>query len=268
MYRNIEQYYLNRANGSANHVLSNYDVNYYATNKFCSQNPSMIGRIRNQLIRAINAQQTFPKLVILVLDDDLLSVIDKNRRSNEHTIRKMINWLMRQFERIVEAQKELLPEKAKKMFYPHFMWVEAPHHKYFKNNELRRNFNKILADTAKLYSNTSVFQLKKVWDTEDSNYFLKEANRFTSEGLIAYWSAIDRTTKFCDSTLMKKFAKIEFKNSNNKGFGLNNQLRENKTEEAYSYSKNDDKVRPSPLQQIDHHKKGKQAQRKLPPPPF
>ena len=49
-------------------------------------------------------------------------------------------------------------------------------------------------------------RLKNIWN-EDWTLFLKEQRRFTSQGLIDYWAAIDAATMFWDRTLRVIMAK-------------------------------------------------------------
>ena len=62
-----------------------------------------------------------------------------------------------------------------------------------------------------MHQNVLVLALKKVWDSRDSNLFIKDAYRFTAEGMKTYWKAVDRTLQFCDSTIMKRVEKVAFK---------------------------------------------------------
>ena len=57
----------------------------------------------------------------------------------------------------------------------------------------------------------SVLHLKKIWNPEDSKLFIEESNRFTALGFQTYWEAIDCTVKFCDTTILRRVAKLEFK---------------------------------------------------------
>ena len=44
---------------------------------------------------------------------------------------KVINWLMREYEKIIEAQKDYLPSKAKRDHLPQLVCIEAPYHDNF-----------------------------------------------------------------------------------------------------------------------------------------
>ena len=55
-----------------------------------------------------------------------------------------------------------------------------------------------------MHVNVSSLPLKKVWDDKDVNLF--NNHRFTAAGLRAYWEAVDKTTRYFDSVILKKNA--------------------------------------------------------------
>ena len=71
-----------------------------------------------------------------------------------------------------------------------------------------------MREVGKMHDNTSVLELKKVWNSKDEALYSKEQQRFSVEGMCTYWLAMDRTLKFCDSTIMRRVAKFELKPHN------------------------------------------------------
>ena len=55
-----------------------------------------------------------------------------------------------------------------------------------------------------MHENVSTLMLKKVWNPSDDTLFLKDHERFTSEGLKSYWEAVDRTVRYFDSVVLPK----------------------------------------------------------------
>ena len=128
---------------------------------------------------------------------------------------RLINWVMVEHEKLIQVQKEHLPPKAQRVSQPHIMWIKTPFHNCFSeaNNDARSRFNTCLCHTCKYNDNVSVLQLKQVWQPTDSSLYVKHAERFTNEGIRTYWDAMDRTVKFCDTTIMKRIFKTEYKPS-------------------------------------------------------
>ena len=149
-----------------------------------------------------------PKLVIVVPDDDVISAFkegDTGHRLSKNYSR-LTNYIMTEHERCIASYKEYLSAKSVKPYYPHILWIEAPMHDNFANNSQCYKFNKALQETAKLHHNVSTLMLKKVWDSKNMNLYLKDCQRFTSDGYYAYWEAVDRTVRYCDSVMLKKLA--------------------------------------------------------------
>ena len=88
------------------------------------------------------------------------------------------------------------------------VWIEAPMHNNYYNNAEREAFNRALNNAVKYHDNTKVLQLKKVWNTEDTNLYIQESSRYTSVGLNTYWQAVDCTVRYADTILFKK---LQFK---------------------------------------------------------
>ena len=209
--RSFEHYYRARKTMDYNaYAKAYFDVSGFFSN-FLSDNPSILSRIGNLLVQAIESKNNtkylpLPKIVVIVLDDDLIKALcsSENMKGFSKPMSRLLNFLMTEFECNVESFKENLPAKCVKSDFPHFLWIQVPLHENFGNNSLRFKFNKCLEDTARLHQNCSTLRLKKVWDTNDSNLFIKESQHFTAEGFRCYWEAVDKTRRYCDSVLLKK----------------------------------------------------------------
>ena len=164
----------------------------------------MISRIRNTMVTGIQEHKYLPKFVIVVIDDDLIRYINYPQYGISEALGKLVNWVMSEFNRIVAAQKDFLPKKARKPDQPHFMWIEAPYHISFQNNSLRAKFNRALQNMAKFNESHMVMQLKKGWIENDGNLFNGENRRYTVDGLKAYWLAVDKTVRYVDTIYLRK----------------------------------------------------------------
>ena len=111
---------------------------------------------------------------------------------------------MTEHERAVSAFKEYLPAKSLRSDFPQILWIQAPMHDGFTNNNLRYKFNKCLEDCVKSHSSTWTLALKKSWDPKDADLYISDCGRFTTSGFKTYWEAVDRTTCYFDSILLKK----------------------------------------------------------------
>ena len=163
-----------------------------------------------------------PKLIIIVPDDDIIKLISTEDmvKGFSKPVSRLLNYLMTEYEWVVAVFKELLPACCVQSYFPHFLWIQPPHHVNFKNNALRYKFNKCLDKVSKLHTNCSTLMLKKVWDPDNVDLYLKEQQRYTAEGFKAYWEAVDRTARYFDSIVLKKQDRKRFKKMNKASQGI------------------------------------------------
>ena len=166
--------------------------------------------MRNLLVNAIDKQPLLPKIITVVPDDDIARYVRKRARDmNDNTtieenMERVVSWLMREYQRIIEAYKaDKLQEKSKKPHYPYFIWIQAPLHVEFPNNHLREKFNKAMLTASLKFNDVCILEMKKIWDPENRNYYIGKSDRFTTEGLHVYWESIDRTICYADTTILK-----------------------------------------------------------------
>ena len=195
------------------YIRHHFEVSGFMTNSARSIGSNIISRMRSTLVGAIRDQKLFPKVIIMVPDMDIINYLLQRNAANSYVMGKTLYWLMNEFCKIISGYKDHLPPKAKKATYPHIIWIQAPCHNSFPKayNDLRQKFNLCLSKMGKLHLNTSVLELKKIWDPEDSTLVLPGSETLTAKGRVTYWEAVDRTVKYCDTTTLRKEAAKEFK---------------------------------------------------------
>ena len=208
--RSYEQYFQQHKCTDYNgYVKSHFDTTGYF-NSFLSDNLNILARMVNLMQSAL--QQTvgkkllpFPKLIIVVLDDDIIKVIgEDSQNALSASYSRVLNYIMNEYARCISTYKEFLPVKCLKTRYPHIIWIQCPEHENFSNNSQRFEFNHCLQEIIHFHPNVSTLELKKVWNTKNGNLYIKECQRYTAEGYRDYWEAVDRTVRYCDSIVLKK----------------------------------------------------------------
>ena len=104
----------------------------------------------------------------------------------------------------------LARNKAKWQNYPHLIWIEAPYHDIFHNNEMIQKFNNCLETTEKLHDKLVLVLKVKKYGVHLIQSLHQRVSK-TIAGYKSYWEAIERTVKFCDITSLKRIAKKEMK---------------------------------------------------------
>ena len=128
MSRSFDQYFMKKSS----YAKDNFDVYGFHSNKYMSADQSMASRYHNQIAKAIAKQPVFPKLILVVPDEDFIKHLSEAKKGFSEGCGRLLNDIMRQHNRYISSQKEdYLPAKAKKQHYPHIVWIEAPLHKNF-----------------------------------------------------------------------------------------------------------------------------------------
>ena len=145
--------------------------------------------------------------MVIILDDDIVKTLCYTSGNDlaKHYGR-IINFIVMEYTCSVTSYKENLPAKCIRSGYPHFLWIQASLHKHFPNNAECTKFNRSLEDVAKFHGSMDTLQLKKVWSSQDPGLFIGEnRNQFTTSGFHVYWEAVDKTVRYYDSIVLKKY---------------------------------------------------------------
>ena len=175
--------------------------------KGSSIDQNTVSHFRNNLAGIIGDQAVLPKFILIVPDNDIIRYFWYREHDTQEGYARLLKWLMSQYDLMILSQKERLPQKAKRAAEPVFIWIEPPLHDsiWSKENDLRSQFGRALASVASLHENTHALKLKKGWDESDRSLYNRDECRFTAAGLISYWKAVDKTMKYANTLLLKKW---------------------------------------------------------------
>ena len=153
---------------------------YYAMRS--SGNKHIIGRIVNSLIVGLNTRERLPRLIVLMLDKDLVNDLNVFDHTADNQIADCLNWLFHQIEMLVHRRKMELMEKKPDAVYssdPKIIVVDMLKRplKFLERStmagilSLRAKFNLILSDAAehfgfnRMYIETCNFEYQIKWGT-------------------------------------------------------------------------------------------------------
>ena len=201
----------NHLKSEQTYVIKNYDVKTYSGYHNKDVNPSYLACMQGQLIKAIHDRKLLPKAVIVVIEDDLIVDADFKEAGMAIVFKEHIEWLVSEFDSILQEYQGKLPEKAFHEDYTKFLWIAAPHHDSFSNNNARKKFNSALYAVVTPIANMNTIKLKGYWDTK--NFRLVNKGRLTGEGLFRYWEAIDMGFQFWQEVMLPS-RRRQFSNEN------------------------------------------------------
>ena len=209
-FKSFEEYYMRQPGERQTYMKVHYDVSAFVNSEYASANNNALSRMRNLIVHAIQGQVLLPKMIVVVTDDDFITYLHsfdpKLTDDISAPISRIINNIMTEYGRIIISHRDNLPLKSKCWNFPH-IWILPPFHDNFANNSQRVQLAAAIESTAKFHEQTSALELKKAWDAHNTGLFVQKSQRFTTEGYITYWDAVDKTVKFCDIILLKKAAK-------------------------------------------------------------
>ena len=192
-----------------------YEVKEFTTARNSVNTKNILSRLRNGLITALNEHNSLPRLIVMVVDDDIITSLparqhqSTDRTSLTNSYEHILSNLCKMLEIAIDCYKDMLPPKAKRDKFPHILWIAPPTHKFFseRNNEKRVKFTTALSTVVAIQRNMSMLKLVKHWNHDDGNLFLEQQYRYTTEGLNKYWASVDASIKFWDVAIVKKFEK-------------------------------------------------------------
>ena len=244
-------------------MMCNYEIKpYYGSS--LEVNKSLIGRVRNQYVCAINDLTLLPKVVLIVLDDNLVDNVKIKDFGVSDIYGRLTHWLASKLNKLTETHKDQMPGRATRMDAPMFIGMLPPTHKNFNNNILRVKMANSMKSGLATNPNHITLHMKKVWDPEDGTLYRE--GHFTKSGFKSYWLSIDSALEFWDCHLAPKLSKHHPSEKT-----APNKNRENSFHYHQKYSHHSDYSHYSHHQRNDKfHWSDKGVQRrKLPtPPPF
>ena len=200
-----------------------YIRNHFDTAIYCDgsltlsmKNRNVIGRIFNNIVCAINKDIILPKIIVLVMEDDLIKSSNHYTDGISTLLGQQCEWLANEIHRTISGYKEKLPTKARKFRYPHILWIGAVHHTDFggKKNYFRKKFNTCALSVTELFREMD-FLMLNTWDSHDKS--LVTDSELNASGKEKYWQAVDNAVQKWDRDQMNMKSKAQFK----KGFKPN-----------------------------------------------
>ena len=166
----------------------------FCSSKYNDKNQNVLSRIQITMGAALNKEKGLPKFIIVFLDSELINYLDYTNCNVASMLGPWLEWLATNIREMIDAKKSFLPGKTKRMNEPAVYWNMLPLHHELWANETRAKYNEVLETVLKTVDNMRVLKLKEVWDPRDNNLVVN--NKFTVEGISAYWRAVDTAFKF------------------------------------------------------------------------
>ena len=173
-----------------------YNVQFFTANPL-SEVKNIMTRLVNSLVKALNDAKYLPRIILVVLDDDILHQIGKLKVGTDAIIilEKAINWVMLQMERAITSKKDGLKKKkpgAVVTSKPKVIWVKMLKRYNACNHlmQVRNTYNEVVEKAMVDRTNHYIIDLAEKMGAP--TYFNKTAPfDLTGDGRMRYWKEID-----------------------------------------------------------------------------
>ena len=194
----------------------NFDLKIFAGSSL-DHFRSPLGRMRNQLVKAIQQEILLPKLVVVIPDVDLINAIPYEGYGISDIYGRIVHWLAAEYNKIIECHKDNLQNKSLKEDYPQFVWFPPPQNKNFSENALRSKFAKSVKASLHIQRNHMMLKLIKIWTYDNDN--LATNSSYTPEGFRKFWASVDSAITFWANNLApgRKASKLDQQQSHMEG---------------------------------------------------
>ena len=192
---------------------TNFDVTCFCNGPI-AQEEKLLNRLRNTLVFAINSEWYIPKIIVVLLEQDLTDYLLRREITQISDVTIWVRKLINEFRKVLSTFKDKLPSKAKKQGWPHILWILPLLHQEFKHFSFRVDVSSVLEDLVIQQSDMSALKLKQEWDEYDKSLFMGDYQKFTSKGFKTVWAAVDKTVKFCNKMVFNSDSRAGQINSN------------------------------------------------------
>ena len=204
-----QQYFINRANDSYAQEHFEIKLVYHSGLNIKSTqanardfDDNAVSRIYNSFVKAMTDSASIPKLVVFILENDVIQFINYDNFGVTALYGKIIDTLARNINQAVDQFREFLPAKAKRDDWPQFIWIIPSTHANYDRNEnaLRKKFGGELENMLSHHSDMHAVKLK-TWEMTNGHFVSPESSRITNYGLKKFWKGVDKNIKHANETI-------------------------------------------------------------------
>ena len=201
--KNSATIYFKTVDDKSSYATRHFQITILDSDEYTSNIKSVLARLRNNLVYGLNKCTSIPKFIVIVLEDAIIedAGFANFGITNDYEIRT--KWLVNQYRKIIDAFLDYLPYKNKKEGWPKFLYICPSMHKNYKNNALRKKYTRVLEDTCSITERMTAMRIRSGWDFDDTNIFLDNQQRYTTEGLASFWNAVDKLIEEFDQFVFK-----------------------------------------------------------------
>ena len=83
-----------------------FDVTAYLSSRYKSNNQSVMGRLINNLVYALNQHKNLLRCIVVIPDDNIVKHVRSSTKYWDEQIEEITSWLVREFEKALMSYKD------------------------------------------------------------------------------------------------------------------------------------------------------------------
>ena len=123
------KHFLLRQDNEKGFIKDRFEFKPYCNSCYNSATANMLVRLQNTFTRALNENNSMPKFILVILDDDLIQYLNFKEAGASQLLGSWIEWLSQQFTDALHSKRDKLPRKAQQETC--IYWVLPPLHHDF-----------------------------------------------------------------------------------------------------------------------------------------
>ena len=166
-----------------------FNTALFCSSKYNDKNNNMLSRLQHSLALALNSKHHLPAYIIIFLDDDLIEFLGYKKFRLASLLGELLDYLAGTFQSMIGSKLKQLPIKAQPREETQIYWIEPALHKNFSVEMIA-----CMDTVIKEHDNMRLLKIKEFWNKADGDLVIN--NRFTKDGLLTYWKAMDASFRF------------------------------------------------------------------------
>ena len=166
---------------------------------------NIVARIYNCLVSAMSREATVPKMILIILENDLIDYLQYNDFGVSSMFGQIISNMASDMIQATKIFKEkYLPKKAFKKSWPQFIFVLPSTHVNYRDNTLRRKLATEMEKMLIYHPEAHAYKFPRAdWDYE-RHHLVSENTGITEVGQRRLWRAVDKIIAAADEIIFKE----------------------------------------------------------------
>ena len=178
---------------------TNMEVQTFHPNNTREDSDNPLSRILNVLLSAMRSKAFLPKLMVIILEDDIIKYTRYDDYGVTALYGQLIDYLATEVRKLIdEFKQKFLPAKTSREDYPQVLWVLPTTHMFYHSNKntLRKKFAGEMEIQLRFQPYMHAVKLSKIWaGVGNHNLVGRYDHRMTVMGIAGFYKDLDEIVR-------------------------------------------------------------------------